>query len=996
MDAVSSRHSKEVSVATALVNLCAALELSPEQQWETGTGPVDIYLHGHRTLIECKPTGKIVKAQLAAGGKQFEQIRRYVVGVRQLEAGYLPVPEARNLEWTGILTDGRHCYLWKWQDALGALEPLSKEPQIIDVAADRTTFLELLRTLGSDGAKPLAPARPHVLYSEDVQQLQAIWEQARELRGATIQFNLWWDSIRASGMEYGDVAAAQQMFVCHCALVSFARAIRIALLDPEGQKAEERERLQTEGFINWIRHVAEGRTWSERVQAKTDQFDWRKRPGDILQSLYQEIVPKSQRKVYGEYYTPDWLAEMLVDELLDEQWCQQAVEASLHFGRDSDLAKFRPWGVLDPTCGSGTFLYHATRRLIRVSGLRKLSLTPQEQADVVARLVFGIDIHPVAVEFAQTTVLRCLPAAPSRGDSALNIWQGDSLLAEWGQGMQELDFMRVRPGQESFTFRSPKSGRMFTLPRAFVVRPEFTRDLKRFTDQANSQLDFPKDMFVDLLTDDFELMQRSFDELKEICALDGNGIWAYHVNNWISPTLLAERKVNRILANPPWITLNIVRNLNRKKTFKDLAQRLDLWVGGRRASSFDVASTFVMQCSKMYLADSNRQAAWILNAASTTAGSWKKFREQLQSNYEKILSIDLQTQKPPFTTSASAVWYIGGRTGRKSLKMKSKKARVEATDPWDVVKSKVILSDEPDLAFDSRASEYVSSTTGKSLFRQGACFRPHVFVRVDQSSLSINLEGFAQGKTVPSRQQPWKLYPPQRFVVPKSWVHAVVRSYDLLPFATRASCSTMIVPLVLNTKEMVSTEEAVKIDYWRDVSAKWEDSPSNKASGSPNSLIENLNFYNKLTAQIQLNNRHSRVVYNEGGKILRAARIPNTLLVDETCFYFDGENEDEALYLVGILNAETLKNQISATRETDRHFHAHLWRKVPIPRFDCDDSRHKKLVELVKTVEFEAQELASQHEHWTQVRLSRWIREMLSEKLLLEINSVTVAIMSHT
>ena len=102
------------------------------------------------------------------------------------------------------------------------------------------------------------------------------------------------------------------------------------------------------------------------------------------------------------------------------------------------------------------------------------------------------------------------------------------------------------------------------------------------------------------------------------------------------------------------------------------------------------------------------------------------------------------------------------------------------------------------------------------------------------------------------------------------------------------------------------------------------------------------------------------------------------------------------MYLVGILNAESLKNQISATRETDRHFHAHLWRKVPIPRFDCEDSRHTKLAELARTVEIEAQELASQHEHWTQVRLSRWIREELSEDLLFEINSIVDAIMAHT
>ena len=918
------------------------------------------------------------------------------MGLRQLEAGYLPVPQARNLEWTGILTDGRHCYLWKWQDALGALEPMSKEPQVIDVAADRTTFLELLQTLGSDGAKPLAPARPHVLYSQDVEQLQVIWEQAKELRGATIQFNLWWDSIRASGMEYGDVAAAQQMFVCHCALVSFARAIRIALLDPEKQKAEEQERLQTEGFINWIRHVAEGRTWSERVQAKTDQFDWRKRPGDILQSLYQEIVPKSQRKVYGEYYTPDWLAEMLVDELLDEQWCQQAVEASLHFGRDSDLAKFRPWGVLDPTCGSGTFLYHATRRLIRVSGLRKLSLTPQEQADVVARLVFGIDIHPVAVEFAQTTVLRCLPAAPSRGDSALNIWQGDSLLAEWGQGMQELDFMRVRPGQESFTFRSPKSGRMFTLPKAFVVRQEFARELKRFTDFANSQQEFPANRFSYLKKDDFELMQRSFDELKEICALDGNGIWAYHVNNWISPTLLAERKVNRILANPPWITLNTVQNSHRKATFTDLAKRLELWVGGRRTSSFDVASTFVLQCTKMYLAAGNSQAAWVLNAASTRASTWKNYRDQLQHRVASFASIELDTRETPFASAASAVWYLNTDHRDEVLVMKDDE-RISRDSRWELVRNCVQRITRPEVPYSThKPSEYFSTNSGKSVFREGASLRPHVLIRVESILPTFTKSGqsLVRGQTRSSRHSHWRNFSNIEFEVPECWVHEVVTSQELLPYTARSSVALAIVP-VNSDGNLLDLMEATKVKFWRKVNALYEDSPSNKGSGTPKTLNDRIDHFKGLSAQINVENRGSRVVYNAHGSGVRAARIPNNLLIDDTCYRFDAAYANEAQYLVGILNAESLRERFSATRETDRDLHTQFWEKVPIPRFQENNVLHQQLTNLVYQAEKQAREIAMEFPDWNQVHLSKRIRESLSEQLLLEINSVTDEIMAN-
>lgn len=992
---VRTKHTKEASLETAVVNLCEELQLQPEQQWETGSGPVDIFLHGHRTLIECKPTGKIVEAQLSTGGKQFEQIRRYVVSIRQLEASYLQVSGARNLEWTVVLTDGQQWLVWKWQDAPGAHEPLAPEPRRFDARSNPASIIEFLRSLGTDGSKPLAPLNPHILYSNDAVQLQTVWDQARELRGAKIQFNLWWDAIRASGMDYGNEANAQTTFVCHCALVSFARAVRSALLDPDIRNPIERERLRTEGFINWICQVKEGQYWLQAVQDKTDMFDWRKRRGDILQTLYQEIVPKDQRKVYGEYYTPDWLAAMLSEELLDDSWCYQAVQASLRFGRYRNLDEFRPWGVLDPTCGSGTFLYHSIRRIIEVSGLLEMELTREEQADVVARLVYGIDIHPVAVEFAQTTLLRSLPAPPSGGDSALNIWQGDSLLAEWGQGMQELDFMRVRPGQESFTFRSPKSGRSFTLPRVFVKSVDFSRDMKRFTDLANAQKAFPKDLFADLPLDDYELLERSFSELREICQHDGNGIWSYHVNNWISPTLLAERKVNRILANPPWITFNTVQNPHRKATFKDLAERLKLWVGGRRASSFDVASTFVIQCSRMYLLDESSRAAWVLNAASISAGTWEKFRDQLRSEYGQTSSLELETKKPPFTTAASAVWYIGLDHEDEILNMKDPLLRIEPNEPWELVRERIVRVPRSSLRHDSHVSEYLNTKTGQSVFRQGACFRPHVLVRIDLKTLQLAQSGAARGRTVSSKQRPWKEFPPMEFEIPESWVQPVVRSYDLVPFTTRRNCSKIIVPLDIEEQSILNNELAMQVRFWRDANSKWEDSPSNKGLGTPRTLIDNLNHYNKVNTQIRNVNTDSRVVYNEGGKILRAARIPNTQLVDESCFYFDADCKEEAQYLVGILNAEFLKDRFSATRETDRHFHAQFWKKVPIPHFRIENSAHRELVELVQEAEVAAQSLVAQQEDWSQVRLSRFIRAHLPEKITLAIDRVAQAIIVY-
>ena len=64
---------------------------------------------------------------------------------------------------------------------------------------------------------------------------------------------------------------------------------------------------------------------------------------DLFKRLYQDLIPREIRRKLGEYFTPDWLAEMLLDEVEYD-------------GEDSD------GNLLDPSCGSGTFLVIAIRR----------------------------------------------------------------------------------------------------------------------------------------------------------------------------------------------------------------------------------------------------------------------------------------------------------------------------------------------------------------------------------------------------------------------------------------------------------------------------------------------------------------------------------------------------------------------------------------------------------------------------------------------------------
>ncbi|MBI4490816.1 MAG: N-6 DNA methylase [Deltaproteobacteria bacterium] len=105
---------------------------------------------------------------------------------------------------------------------------------------------------------------------------------------------------------------------------------------------------------------------------------------DLLQKLYELIVPQKLRHDLGEYYTPGWLAGYLI-------------EKTGYTG--SPDSRF-----LDPACGSGTFLVHAIHRAIQHAEARPRMRTAQAARAILDNIV-GFDLNPLAVLAARTNYL---------------------------------------------------------------------------------------------------------------------------------------------------------------------------------------------------------------------------------------------------------------------------------------------------------------------------------------------------------------------------------------------------------------------------------------------------------------------------------------------------------------------------------------------------------------------------------------------------------------
>ena len=108
---------------------------------------------------------------------------------------------------------------------------------------------------------------------------------------------------------------------------------------------------------------------------------------------------------------------------------------------------------------------------------------------------------------------------------------------------------------------------------------------------------------------------------------------------------LAERKVDRIVANPPWVKLSDIQDKDRKRAMERLGQRLGLQAGGKQAPHLDVASCFVLRTRNLYAAAPEQDpAAWLVKKSALQSGHWASFRRRHAATLAQ--SVDLEALQP--------------------------------------------------------------------------------------------------------------------------------------------------------------------------------------------------------------------------------------------------------------------------------------------------------------------------------------------------------------
>lgn len=887
-------------------------------------------------------------------------------------AGYVKTRQQQyNRRFVGILTDGVEWVLYDLADD-DTLVEVSKLTNTGD--ADRlTVWLEAI--LASETAVTPTPANidqrlgatspAHLL---DFRELSALYEVNQDKPEVALKRKLWAKLLKtAFGSVFEDNS---DTFINHTLLVLTAEIIAHAVsgIDVSAAGPVTAEDLVTgkefdeslihgvveADFFDWLVGVPGGDTFIRTLAARISRFNWTEVNHDVLKDLYESVISQESRQKLGEYYTPDWLADQVVAATVTDPLSQR---------------------VLDPACGSGTFVFQSVQAYLDAADAAGVPL-----ADAIAGLtthVIGMDIHPVAVTFARVTYLLAIGPErlvhPDRPEITVPVYLGDSL--QWEQNrdlFHREDAVSIATTSDELVGEG--GGIIGDDDLVFPVSvlkdaAVFDRLVSRMADKA---LDSTNKIHRTLITPvlnqfkiaekDREVLGKTFATMRDLARSGRNHIWGYYVRNLIRPIWLAvpENRVDVLVGNPPWLRYSKMTPA-MKARYKTLAKPRNLLTGGLGASGRDLSTLFVARAVEMYLKPGGTFAFIMPHGTLTRlphtgfrSGNWASTQAgNLTVAFGK--SWDL-TKSPTGFPMVSCV--ITGTATNPAVGMTADVDQWTSTlhtpdVTWNDAKDTFTVTGGTVTQMNSDADLPISPYKRK--FRQGAILVPRVLVTVEDAPTTA-LGAGAGRRRVRSRRTtaekaPWKTLDSLTGSVETRHIYPTHLGETIAPYR---SLDPILSVLPLGKDRLLTHAEIAEhpglSDWWSQAEKAWN---SHKVANDDSDLLTRIDYHAQLSAQVPTATH--RVVYTKSGSALAAARIEDPgAIIDHKLYWAPVATVAEGRYLTGILNSETLLKRVTPLQNVGlfgpRDFDKNVF-YVAFGPHDNTNPDHIDLVHLVKQAE---------------------------------------------
>ncbi len=459
-----------------------------------------------------------------------------------------------------------------------------------------------------DGLKPtpedlnlrFGPGSP--TYETYVDRLESLWSRLEEEEEAQLKFRLWTKHMQ---IVYGSTPPVQS-FLEHTYLDTLVKLFvffKLAdlqttsqtdigeVLDGQYFRNYGIENLFEEDFFVWILQP----TVRKEILEITDvlakeirKYDIAQIDEDLFKEIYQQIVKKSERHRVGEYYTPEWLAQITLEQALNA-W-QSRHGASIP-------------RVLDPACGSGTFITNTIRWMRE----KLAAADSNEQLEYILTAVVGADINPLAVTISRSNYIIALGELIRNKNRAISIpiYFCDSIMLP--------TVSRNVTGNVTIYDYQAESDHL-QIPSRILVSPylkslvlsAFSSALYHY--EKFGLVDKATDLFhkhtSEVITDDEStVLTATLETLLKLEHDKKDAIWLFILNNVYAPIALSTSQFDILVGNPPWIAMRSIANPRYQEFLKAQVFKYDLLDSSevQLYTHMEIATLFFCLTAERYL-----------------------------------------------------------------------------------------------------------------------------------------------------------------------------------------------------------------------------------------------------------------------------------------------------------------------------------------------------------------------------------------------------------
>lgn len=679
---------------------------------------------------------------------------------------------------------------------------------------------------------------------------------------------------------------------------------------------------------------------------------------DLLKKLYQFLVPKIVRHKLGEYYTPDWLAEFTMNEA----------------GYDGNTRK----RFLDPACGSGTFLVLAIYRAKEYAFINKdLKL---ETVKRILKNIWGFDLNPLAIIAARTNYLFALgDLIEELHQVEIPVYLADSVL--WPEKTRGQ--MEIAAASGEYIIMNTSIG-VFHVPHIWLkdagilmqkATPLIEHFIKNNFDCETALGHLKKEGCV--FSSHEDTVKNFYNELLELEKQGKNGIWARFLKNAFAPMMAG--RFEFVIGNPPWIRWGYLSTEYRNAT-------LELWknyglfslkgyearLGGGEK---DFSMLFVYAAVDCFLENNGILGFLITQEVLKSKGSGEGFR-RFKLGHDNVSPVYLKAIKAHDFVSVKPFEGVSNKTAALFIKKGEKTQYPVPYNLWTIKKG---VSKIPT---DSTLQEALSRLNKKTLSAQpiGSDTGSWQTTSVGDKRLSV-IEGKNNYQAnLGARVEPYGVFwlnikevLSDNFLLINNLfdrgkkkiqsVEEIIENYLVYPAITGGdierwgTSSSIYVIISQDPKTRIGFEEIrMKTEWARTYSylLKFEKELLERAAYKKYHLAKKSPFYSQFNISEYTFAKY-KVVWKRMANDVFAAVISQfktpfgykVIVPTDTVSLIAINNKEEAHYLCGLLNSESVREFIKSYSSAGRGFGTPSAIKfVGIPKYDDKNILHDQISKI--------------------------------------------------